>query len=686
MGFDENQPESSGPLVFRAVRGDGRHYQTWQDYALASGGDTAASLSTIILRSRPRWFAGQSGSQDHAVGTSSSDTPAVTAEEGPEREWRTSASQVPWITFVLGSGCLSAWDSVTGADATKPDFHAVLRDSLRSICSHFPALYLDDLVVSYAEALVKERTGDEEATLADVNVRTDIQPPYYSSRVLLAATLVTRLYAALLHTSMHVLGRADREEVTIDLSGADAGVIGAEILSPLSEVLRELADTHSDRSSQQAMSKLAEAITVSIQRHVLRRTHVELLTAFSWYFLTEGTTVYPGWSELMLFQALEDDNVFMDPSVLATDSNLRPRMSDVREQADWVYRRIVKVTNDSWQSRDKLVRGTGPDLETERDRFYDLIARLVDQQAKARNHLPDRGIGAPPLPVCFVTSFDLELEMALWASGIDFIVVLPVFAVEDNHGDSTSVHWLWAKVCPEPMKADFAGIASEEDDAAQSPAFLMLPDGLVNPSEWKRLVRGTLPAEISGGTCPVIVRLTGSPLMSLPAAGALKLPRSTVGVRHALVLDEYTAINQSAQDLRQLGLPRELTEQRASGAPRFWMMLGAQVGDTGVRLRLMAQQLAARMKNSTKSAAVQRLEESAPTMTRMGVLINDKSQNSDRDLFLWHDFDVVDGRHTDRLGDLERLHADVEAALKNVEAKSGRVADQSSARTRGVRA
>ena len=35
----------------------------------------------------------------------------------------------------------------------------------------------------------------------------------------------------------------------------------------------------------------------------VHRSHVEVLSAFVWFFLTDDTDIYPGWSDTLLFQA-----------------------------------------------------------------------------------------------------------------------------------------------------------------------------------------------------------------------------------------------------------------------------------------------------------------------------------------------------------------------------------------------
>lgn len=104
------------------------------------------------------------------------------------------------------------------------------------------------------------------------------------------------------------------------------------------------------------------------------------------------------------------------------------------------------------------------------------------------------------------------------------------------------------------------------------------------------------------------------------------------------------------------------------------MFLGAQLGDTAVRLRLTAQQLAYRVQSFQRNSEEGDNEagngDHAATKARtLGVLINVVSQASDRELFLWQDFDVVDGRPLDRIADFEKFHADLGVKLTELKAR-----------------
>jgi len=610
--------------------------------------------------------------------------------------------KTPWLTFVLGSGCLTAADvspdDLTDAEATLTSIRQQLSRDLSDLVAAYPNLELDGLAARFLELLTLERTGAREPTeaFATVVLRDDVQPPEHSARVALAAALATQLYAAALGASP-LLQPADREVVRFDSRSARGLVVNAEILEPLKVVLDRLSTADGDgaHSAQQALSVLAREIAVSISGGRIRRFHVELLTAFAWYYFTAGTRVYPGWAELMLLASLEDSSWFQEEVVTAdsAEAHLRPRITSLQGQHDWVRARIVEVTNNSWRSR--LAKAARP---TARDGFYDLVASFLAQQASAP-------LRAKPAAVCFVTSFDLELEMALWDAGEPFVVILPVYALDEEFADSVSLHWIWTTVTPGGSPESASGDA---EDAGTGEPTLTLPRGLWNPGGW-RLADPELYLNVpgKGKSTPFVVRLAGSPLMTLPSPSEM-LPQPTehtLTLHHALLLDEYAAVQQAHQDLKYNGkdalaptgaLPPFLSSDE--GPSRSWVLLGTQLGDPAVRLRMTAHQVSHRARRGgpkTESARDRaRQEESsvssdtpAPSSAdatnsqadetdgfddaarlrrTSGIVINAMSQISDRELFLWQDFDVVDGRHTDLVDSLRNLLADIGRHLDEV--------------------
>lgn len=390
----------------------------------------------------------------------------------------------------------------------------------------------------------------------------------------------------------------------------------------------------------------------------------------------------------MLLRSFEDSAWFREEVVTASSvgPRLRPRITTLQGQHGWISKRIIDVTNNSWNSR--LERGDRP---TDRDGFFDLVARYLGQQAEAT--LP---VAAhKPAAVCFVSSFDLELEMALWDAGEPFVVILPVFAVDELWQGSASLHWVWTTVTPYsvPEHDVEAGLVGATESA------LRLPRGLWDPKGWQLVgpgddLRDHLPNR--GLSTPIVVRLAGSPLMERPNPKNMN-PRptsNTSALHHALLLDEYTAFQQAYQDLQVVepalsgALPSFLSEDVKGGLTRTWILLGTQLGDPAVRLRMTAHHVSRRARTNDRkiaplyspaqtidSAQAPDADGSALTVTNAqpevgrrtsGIVINAMSQTSDRELFLWQDFDVIDGRHTDLVTSLKDLLATTGEKLAEV--------------------
>ena len=677
--MDEVADHDDRVARFPSTRGQATHFKSWARYLSSLAPPTQSPLWDL-LQERGRRPAEPSGRRP---------------KEQSRAPMSRLAKRIPWVTFVLGSGCLTTADvspdDVPDATHARRTMRDQLGRDLQDVVQKYPNLALDELAARFIELLTVERTGIKDANeaFATVVVRADVQPREHSARLALAAALATQLYALALG-SRPLLQSADREVVELDPNSSNGVIAGAEIVAPLRAVLELLSVPTDDATDppKQALSELAAAISVSVAQLRVRRLHVELLTAFAWYFFTAGTRVYPGWNELMLLRTFEDSAWFRDEVVTAHSAGprLRPRITTLQGQHGWVSKRIIDVTNNSWNSR--LERGDRP---TDRDGFFDLVARYLGQQAAAT--LPVAA--QKPAAVCFVSSFDLELEMALWDAGEPFIIILPVFALDELWQGSASLHWVWTTVTP----ASIPGHDVEACPPGATEPTLRLPRGLWHPGGWKLVgpgddLRDHLPNR--GLSTPIVVRLAGSPLMERPNPKCMN-PRptsNTSALHHALLLDEYTAFQQAYQDLQVIepalsgALPGFLSEDVKGGLTRTWILLGTQLGDPAVRLRMTAHHVSRRARTNDRKTApsesfaqntdsTQSLDShgGAPTVTNdppevgrrtSGIVINAMSQTSDRELFLWQDFDVIDGRHTDLVASLQDLLATIGGKLTEV--------------------
>lgn len=568
----------------------------------------------------------------------------------------------PWITFVLGSGCLAT----RGADQEGVDLDRFLRVGLEPVGDLVERYALADLakafLVDLAALKLQQRPANE--TLAAQSVTADEAKWPLAARAIVVAALATRLYTEGLNLTTRVLDRAEREQVTYSIDAPEMARLHAGITQPLLKLISPPVELRSDAAhSHRAWKHLATEVASRLEAtgsKTILRSHVELLTAFAWLFATADADIYPGWSDVLLFQAA--DMADHTESFAAIPALSRPDLRNVAPlSADaWIHRLLRAVTERSWAQTD-----------TARDSFYDSVAALLVQQAELRTTSPDANIQWP-LATAFVASFDVELEIALISqlrAGADssagsFAVVLPVFLIDDSPAAApfdTTLHWLWRRVGPFP--------ASEHGGE--------LGD-LLDGGGWQLLDGVDVAGEL--GDLPIVVHLSGGPLFTLPE----KSDRDflTHGrLRHALLLDENMALVQVAADLagRTGRLPRDFT--RDSGVrdvgSRFWTFIGTQLADSGIRLRLVSQELAtllnpesrisdathARRSALVESASVelsdeadaigdQKTEEDTePRADRVGLIVNDWAPATERQVFHWQGLDVVKARNTELVSD-----------------------------------
>jgi hypothetical protein len=354
----------------------------------------------------------------------------------------------------------------------------------------------------------------------------------------------------------------------------------------------------------------------------------------------------------------------------------RPAFGHESLAAEAIRRVFLPTTRVSWE------RGEGGGQLSERSRLYAACAALLNEQARAAASAPQNR--RPPVASAFVTTFDVELEMALLsAEASPFLVAVPYHVLVGSLADRAQArsHPVWIAYVVRP---GLDGL-----------------DGLLAPTEWIVLhndifggvssiaeQRGGSPAVLAHDAThlrlrnlPVVVRLSGSPLVKPPPLydpatntwtelvhELASVPGTTfepaveptgdardpgMVLEHAVVIDEYAAMQQTAAELfapgtGRIGLPTALAGGSSTGdRARFWVLLGVQVGDPGVRHRVA-------------------FEMSAPALTDMprvnapdrpGVVVNRRLSSEDQELLHWFGFDVVHGRCQDFIDDLERIAA-----------------------------
>jgi hypothetical protein len=555
--------------------------------------------------------------------------------------------KLPWPTFVLGSGCLVTLER--GEVAKAADLDGLISASFADLPTDLAkrADVYREAVAGYIRELNTQKLGpqadlgwlherlEKAGGEGSGDARVDVR---FALRAALVATLATRLYTEALNAATRVLDRAEKDEVTYELTTHPTmRLVHASVVAPLRSLVRDLDKgwVKGQSASVDAFHALLGAFIDNIDEtgvsHV-HRSHVEVLSAFVWFFLTDDTDIYPGWSDTLLFQATD----MKDAEEHFTTMPLprRPHLDDVSplDETSWLYRRLRRVTRRSWE-----------ESGTDRDDFYDSVAGLLIEQADIiREATADRPKDLTwPLASAFVASFDVELEIALlWRSDLPdtgIAVVIPVVHISEGQHYNTTVHWLARIVKPTSRNA------TTDQKLAN----------LLDDADWELV--GADPRDLERfRSMPIVIHLSGAPLFKLPGADRTLLEGGEL--RHALLLEENIALVQLGAEIADHG--RSLNPGFAADAPfaddlsrigpgmRYWFIVGTQVADATVRLRLLTREIAALRDPGAREMRLKRLSESNPGMDvieRFGVLVNQTVATSEGHVFLWQGFDVTQG-------------------------------------------
>lgn len=565
-------------------------------------------------------------------------------------------SKIPWVTFVLGSGCLGREHPVTSDSASSVErtIEKLVADGLSGEWAK--GIETDsvqdcrDWTVDFILELALTRAPGRVAEWAEQASVVEAEEARLATLASAAAALGTKLFLNALAVTRTTVASAQRETVILDFTEDLVG-LQHRYFDLLVAVATEFERLISDGTSP-AMTAFADVLANIRRTKTLPRERVEVLGAFAWHFWTDKTTMYPGWSDILLFQAAETQNAgdqFLEVPMLR-----RPNVTQLgRLQSDhrnsWLYLRLLDITQKSW---DEAMDGRVSD----RERFYEAVAgNLIQQAALARKHQKPRGA---PLATAFVSGFDLELEMALLRNlkhdgdFSRFAIVVPVFHVHTAQGSDqsaeakydTTLCWVWKFV------------DGEKEAESTLPAPL---EGLLNEGEWNYCdTRDTSVQkleELLHGV-PVVVRLSGAPLIDVATDRfAEPLPDWDEGheIRPALLLDENTSLIQVALDLRGLDgrLPGALARDSdvTEFDRRYWMFVGVQLSDPAVRLRLLSREFSlawGEVNERPKGLASDR-----------GVIVNTWAPAAERQLFHWQGFGVVKAEAADITDDVAGLVA-----------------------------
>ena len=385
------------------------------------------------------------------------------------------------------------------------------------------------------------------------------------------------------------------ESLRIDISDRNSTQVDSSVTQAVDDLLE---DMHSD---------LCRGPTLALRR-------LRFLTEVAWYFVSHGRPIYAGWTDLLLFLTLQQG------AKVSSNQSPAPRFPNLTVLPDIVRRLHEAPTKASKGLDGARLNKLEYDSAKKRDRLYEAAANVLWAQAEAtraeRDDLlkdrrrPPLGYALPPA-AGFVSSFDIELDMAMWstASGRPFRVILPIHLVQRSNSGYAELCWLMGEVHPRTDHSD--------DEAGLN--------NLRKPTNWRLVTNLTDESELR--ETPIIVHLNGSPMYRIPkldspdaaplvkelAAVGLDVVLGSDHLEHAVTIDEYLALRQSETELIWHGfeesetrkhLNRSLPKQLMTSTPRnprYWLSMGVPVSDAGVRHRLVSQLTRERLSIASES-------------------------------------------------------------------------------------
>lgn len=574
---------------------------------------------------------------------------------------------LPWLTPVLGSGCLELPDD----PELTPE---ALGDKVRRRLSVVLGKNEDERLqgappysaraARFAEELATDRmhpaqrrpgrpTGAAVDSTEEVSSVAKQEAETVAARVVLIATLVTEFFYRVKGVSGGPLSRWNEDKATLPKGTPSLVDVMQDVVRPALEQIEVVRSALSENPSlvEKGLDAPVCGVLSEVYKGLDRResptvtfAHLRLITDTAWYVLTQGSTIYPGWSDLLLGLMLREGQ-----SGTHRFPRTRPRLLNLHSVPKAVENLYLPPTRRSWNTAVGLHaldatpsnRTSTPDEPvTGRDRLYARVADVLWAQTRALRatdvgpepSLVARGVTGPtntPLPPAsaFITSFDIELDMALWLRAIEkdtgtarpgspngtgdegsalapFYVVVPVHVLRNEDDEHAALCWLRGRIQPDRR----LGLD-------------MQLERIRRPQDWRLLTPNSVDArELLGG--PHVVHLSGCPLFELPKRGdpavaslvddlrtlhmRIDDPES-ICLEHAVTVDEYLAFRQSEvellwsaqkakskEDRRSRGLhPFLLASSRSPSDPgqnpRFWAAFGVPVADAAVRHRIVSQ-------------------------------------------------------------------------------------------------
>lgn len=611
-----NAQPSARRVVRPATQSFATHEDNWKEFLATRGREEEPQLCEVLVKSQQVMH----------------DVAREFVDKHPNlKRVNTELAGFPWLTPVIGTGCLG---DVSAASASR----------LRGLPAALAALWREQhdlpdgtelaaLIRVFAESLVADRFPD--LPVAQPTDLDDLGATHDELRPAAAAVLAAALLRRLQHTALAMHDAVPRSDPAIRPPAEHyrrADVVD-DLVRPAAAALQQLHDGLSDKAdeplrlivNQVHLSTTALATDPGTGGRELTASDVEAVRELAWLLMMRAVKEYPGWRDLLTRLVLQRKENH--------DGRSRPSIPRIGSAATWIKAALEEATNRSWREMNSLEAGG-----SRRTEFFESVAQVVSDQAA----LASSNKGLPRASV-LVTSFDLELEMALVRKGRPFTVLVPfhfVYGKETEASQRSSLVWLEAEFTPpSPGKA-----VSETFSLSDfQPKWSILGQDVVADRDR-----------------PVVIRLTGSPLLEAPS---LDTPYFDTTLRHQLldtlmsgggprsriqparsetseastdypfvylgqaaILDDYSVMHQITAIARS-GLPKSVIGTPVRWMARYWLGVGVQVDDQMIRLGL--------------GAHVDTVSDRLLDLPLHGALVNRRFTPGEVEMLSWQGFDSV---------------------------------------------
>ncbi|ABL80557.1 MULTISPECIES: hypothetical protein [unclassified Nocardioides] len=584
---------------------------------------------------------------------------------------------LPWLTPVLGSGCLGG---------LSPEQSQRLKRRPREVIQALEDSVLADgsssrnLVASLVTSLITSRIPD---VVLDDFAPWDSAGHGASSPVAETIQAVALLQRAQ-REALALSGLAVGPTTTFQVTNPDAAAeIQVNLMEPaLVHLGVALGGADTSGSTVLAASRtLLEHFKTTLEatstddRMRLSGRDLDVLVEIAWLLLIEPVGVYPGWRDLVASAAVQMSDGDDITSALDALDVRQPRLRvNSLESLSTIGSRLAGLGEATLSSFEEK----GGD----RHAFFDAIAEILKIEA-------ERDTPQDLLATAFVTSFDMELEMALVRRRVDFTVLMPYYYVHEASDGTAATQRatpLWLATHVKWSEVGFARVDAGDDSSLPSPV-----QATFTP-RW-RLVKGS----ISKSDDPlVVVRLVGSPLMPAPSledaafdvdGEPFDLPttlrefleseygqigpegplREGVDLIPSLVLDEYTGLHHILASASG-SFPLDLTRDPSGvNGFRYWTSVGVQFDDALVRL------MAASYLDSSSDGVD--LVRTGTSPSNRGVIVNRNLSPAEADVMTWQGFDAVRAQYSALTSDLVHYAVHLKGANAAASFKIGKCKD-----------